>query len=94
MSIIIELESEPATQYPEQVKQVLRAVFKSPEFQCRNVLDQGRDIIFYVKGSKNTYRLTTVWKFSLGGDQFNLTVMFYNTAEDDLLRACTDRMKI
>lgn len=94
MSDLIDLDQEPLPTGPHSTKQILKSIFKSNEIVCKNIVDDGKQITFFVKASKTTYRLATVWQFSLGGDFFGLQVTFYNRAEDDFLRAYTDRMKI
>lgn len=93
MSVLIQLDEDPPLNNPQAIKQILKSVFKSQDIICRHIVDDGKQITFFIKASKTTYRLTTVWQFSLGKD-FGCQVTFYNRAQDDFLRAYTDRMKI
>lgn len=79
MSVLIELNQDPPINSPQTVKDILKSIFKSQDIICKNIVDDGKQITFFVKASKTTYRLATVWQFSLG-KFFGLQVTFYNRA--------------
>lgn len=54
--------------------------------------DEGATLRVHIRASQRSYRLTTVWEFSFLGPNFRVQVNFYNRAENDFLRAFTERM--
>ena len=73
---------------------MLKSSFRHKDFNCRNIIDNGDILTFFLDTSKQTYRLSTAWKFIFNNEHFRLEIMFYNSEKSDFLRARTDRMRI
>jgi hypothetical protein len=74
MSTIIDLEEDEPIKLPNNIKLLLKSIFRSYEIPCKEIIDEGKQLIFLVKSSKTTYRLSTIWKFNLNNEKFYLHV--------------------
>ena len=94
MSLLIELAETPELDSREEIRLMLRSIFRGQLFMCKNAEDNGKELSFWLKATENTYNFSTCWKFGLATQNLVIEVNIYNMGGDDLLRAYTSRMKI